>query len=248
MPSKPKGRGVSVIALDPGSTTGICGVTVDKAWLRGMGEATWAGLHGAIRTRFAYQVGRNPRQFDLDRERTTRLDNFELNERMLPVLARQPLVVQDGMRSTEKFERIIAGEGPGGDLLMVDAEEVIQVRQIAGLLENYPEAALVIEDFTLRTQVRSREVTAPDRLRASVTTQEILHGEGRIPFLQQPALAKSTATDERLKRAGLYFAGMPHATDAARHLATFLRRCRQHESLRAQAWPSHFSDGFDEED
>ena len=52
-------------------------------------------------------------------------------------------------------------------------------------------------------------------------------------YLQQPSLAMSTMTDERLKLAeqsakGLGFhsstAGLPHARDAARHGLTFARR------------------------
>jgi hypothetical protein len=246
---KPKGRGVSVVALDLGSTTGIVVVTIDKAWLRGMGDPTWAGLGHAVKIKTAYQTGREPKTFDLDKGRSTRLDRAGIEERLLPILASQPLVVPDGMRSSERFEQILDGRSGvcDGGLLMVDAEEVVQVRQICGLLDNYADAAWVVEDFTLRTDVRSREVTSSDRLRASVVSQEILHGEGRIPFLQQASMAKTTATDERLKRADLYFPGMPHATDAARHAMTFLRRARQSEEVRAAAWPLHFKDEFDSE-
>ena len=249
MSVKPRGRGVSVVGVDPGGTTGICVVTVDKTWLRGAGDSTWEGLGRAIRVKTAYQIGREPKAFDLDKERATRLDQSELNERLLPVLADQPLFTQDGMRSTERFEAILDGKGPagGGDLLLVDAEEVVQVRQICGLLDNYVSAAVVMEDFTARTEVRAREVYAPDRLRSATQAEEILHGEGRVFFLQQPSMAKTTATDDRLKRADLYFAGMPHATDAARHVLTFLRRARQNETIRAGAWPSHFKDGFDDD-
>lgn len=257
---KPKGRGVTVIAVDPGSTTGICMVTVDKAWLRGLGDPTWTGLGHAVKTKVAYQVGREPKTFNLDRGRSTRLDRFALEELMLPILANQPLIIPDGMRSSERFEAILDGRSgvSDGGLLMVDAEEVVQTRQICGLLDNYPDAAFVIEDFTLRTDVRSREVTAPDRLRSSIVTQEILHGEGRVPFLQTASAMKTTTMPlvegsktkrnyDRLKRADLYFAGMPHATDAAGHIALFLRDARQHEAIRAAAWPAHFKDEFDSE-
>jgi hypothetical protein len=225
-------------------------VTVDKTWLRGAGDATWAGLGAAIRIKTAYQIGREPKTFDVDKGRATRLDQHSLNERMLPVLASQPLFADDGMRSTERFEAILDGKGPagGGDLLMVDAEELIQVRQMCGLFDNYAEAAIVFEDFVARTEQRAREVFAPDRLRSSAQHEEILHGEGRVFFLQQPSMAKTTATDDRLKRANLYFAGMEHATDAARHVLTFLRRARQREDIRAAAWPQHFKDGFDDDD
>lgn len=257
---KPKGRGVSVIALDPGSTTGIMVITIDKAWLRGLGDATWEGLGHAVKVKTAYQVGRDPKTFDLDRGRSTRLDRAGVEERLLPILARQPLVVPDGMRSSERFEAILDGRSGvcDGGLLFVDAEEVVQVKQVCGLLDNYPDAAWVVEDFTSRTDSTSRETFAPDRLRSSVVSQEILHGEGRIPFVQSASDMKTTTMPlergsktkrdySRLKRADLYFPGMPHATDAAGHAALFLRRARQNEAIRVAAWPSHFKDEFDSE-
>ena len=256
---KPIGRSVTVVAIDPGSTTGLCIVTIDKSWLRGAGDPSWQGLGAAIKSKVAYQIGREPKMFRMDTGRSTKLDVPDLNDRMLPILANQPLITLDGMRSTERFEQILNGEGPagGGDLLYSDAEEVVQVRQMAGLLDNYAEAAVVCEDFTLRTDVTSREVTAPDRLRASLQHEEILHGEGRTFFLQSASAMKTTTMPllrpsktkrdyDRLKRAGLYFAGMPHATDAAGHVALFLREARQHESIRAAAWPTHFFNNFEE--
>lgn len=255
---KPRGRGVTVVAVDPGSTTGLCIVTIDKAWLRGAGDPSYGGMAAAVRAKAAYQIGREPKMFNLDRDRSTRLDMDDLNERMLPVLANQPLIVPDGMRSSERFEQILDGKGPagGGDLLYVDAEEVVQVRQMAGLFDNYAEACIVCEDFTLRTDVTSREVTSSDRLRSAAQAQEILHGEGRTFFLQSASQMKTTTMPlkqgskttrnyDRLKRAGLYFTGMPHATDAGGHVALFLREARMHESVRAQAWPVHFSDHWE---
>jgi hypothetical protein len=61
----------------------------------------------------------------------------------------------------------------------------------------------------------------------------------RIPFFQDRSF-KSTATDARMREAGLYLPGMPHATDAARHAAVFARRCRQKRELRLAAWPQLF--------
>lgn len=246
--AKAKGRTVTVLAVDPGSTTGVVIVTIDASWVRGLGVASWDGLGAVVRAKTAYQLGREPKTFNLDTDRTTQLDRERMDDLTLPILAGQPLVEADNGRKFANFYAIIEGDGPagGGELSMMDANEIVTVRQIAGLLDNYPTSALVIEDFSLRTPVRGREVTSPDRLRLSITANEVLHGEGRTPFLQQPAYAKTTATDERLKRAGLYFPGMPHATDAARHAVTFLREARQHESVRALAWPVHFADGFED--
>lgn len=250
MPRKNLGP-CSVLAVDPGTTSGLLLVSVDPRWLKGQGAATWEALGAHVRFKAAYQVGRYPRRFNIDSGRATKIDRPEgLDTEMLPVLAESQPLLGDGEfdgrgRRDQSFYAILRGDPSGAvgraDLLTVDAGEVLQVRQVAGLLDNFPEACLVVEDFVLRTQNQDREALSPSRLRLAIQTEEILHGVGRVPFLQQPSEAMSTATDERLRRAGLYFAGMPHATDAARHAATFLRRCRGSEALRSQAFPRHFS-------
>jgi hypothetical protein len=240
---------VTVIAIDPGETTGIVIVTVDTRWLRGLGEPSYDAMGRAIKSRAAYQVGRDTKAWLPGDERARRMGPDELNERMLPVYGGMEVPMeQTAMRSETRFVAVLEGEWPakGEPIRSHDAAEVIQIRQIAGLLSNYESAAIVIEDFNLRTQVTGREVTSPDRLRLAVTANEILHGEGRTPFLQQPSYAKTTATDERLKRAGMYLPGMVHATDAARHALTFLRDARQAEHIRHHAWPHRFADKFDD--
>jgi hypothetical protein len=240
----------TVVAVDPGTTTGLLVASVDARWLRGNGPATWEGLGAAVKFRMAYQVGRYPKTFDMDTGLSTALDEEAVDEAIMPILAAdQPLLGGSTPSLLHRLYGILNGDPSQiarGDLPMVDAGEVMQVRQIAGLFENFPEAALLIEDFSLRTQDKSRETLSPTRLRLAIETEEILHGQGRVPFLQQPSVM-STATDERMKRAGLYFRGMVHATDAARHTAVFLRNCRANESLRAQAFPLHFADWEDNE-
>lgn len=246
----------TVLAIDPGTTSGLIVCSIDPRWLKGQGPASWEGLGAAVRFKAAYQVGRYPRRFNVDTDRAMKIDRPEgLDEDMMPVLAQdQPLVGNsefDGRgRKDQAFYAILRGEGSAligrADLSMLDAGEVLQVRQIAGLLDNFPEMALVIEGFIPRPTVSTdREVNSPDRLRLAIETEEILHGTGRVPFIQLPSEAMNTATDERLRRARLYFRGMPHATDAARHAATFFRKCRSVESLRAQAFPRHFADWTD---
>ena len=251
MPRKNLGP-CSVVSVDPGTTTGLLVTSIDPRWLKGQGSATWEGLGSAIRFKAAYQVGRNPRTFD---GRARKADASMLDTEMLPVLAEgQPLLEEshefDGRgRRTSHFYAILRGETGSvgrGDLSVVDAGEVLQVRQIAGLLDNFPEAALVIEDFQLRMFNQDRETLSPTRLRLSIEAEEMMHGVGRVPFLQQPADAMRTATDDRLKRANLYFAGMPHATDAARHAALFFRECRKDEGLREQAFPRHFATDWED--
>lgn len=243
-----------MVAVDPGTTTGLLVLSVNPRWLKGQGAASWEGLGSAVSFKAAYQIGRYPRRFNIDTGRSTKIDTPEgLDTEMLPVLAEGQPLMGDGEfdgrgRRDLSFYSIMRGERSGvgrGDLSTVDAGEVIQVRQVAGLLDNFPEATLVIEDFTLRTQNQDREALSPSRLRLAFEAEEILHGVGRVPFLQQPSEAMSTATDDRLKRANLYFAGMPHATDAARHAATFLRKCRTDEDLRSAAFPRHFEEWED---
>lgn len=243
----------SLLAVDPGTTTGLLFCSIDPRWLRGQGPASWEGLGAAIKFKAAYQVGRYPRRFNIDTGRATKIDRPEgLDEDMMPVMAaNQPLIDSgefDGRgRKDQSFYSILRGEPSAvvgrADLIYADAEEVLQVRQIAGLLDNFPDAALLIEDFILRTQNMDRETLSPTRLRLAIEAEEILHGVGRVPFLQQPSVM-STAPDDRLRRAGLYFTGMPHATDAGRHAAVFLRRCRTDETLRAQAFPRHFREDW----
>lgn len=254
MPKKNLGP-CSVVAVDPGTTTGLLVLSVDPRWLKGQGPATWEGLGAAVRFKAAYQIGRVPKRFNIDTGRSMRIDKPEgLDVEMLPVLAEGQPLMGDGEfdghgRRDQHFYGIMRGEMSTaygrGDLSLVDAGEVMQVRQAAGLLDNFPDASLVIEDFQLRTQNADRETLSPARLRLAFEAEEILHGVGRVPFLQQPSDAMTVATDDRLKRANLYFAGMPHATDAARHAALFLRRCRSDETLRVQAFPRHFHDWED---
>jgi hypothetical protein len=253
MPSKLLGP-CTVVAVDPGTTSGVLVLSIKPTWLKGQGPASWEGLGNAVTFKAAYQVGRVPRRFSVDTGRSTRIDSRVLDDELLPILAQgQPLLEQredfDGRgRKTEAFYGILRGDDSRigrGDLSVVDAGEVLQVRQIAGLLDNFPMATLVIEDFVLRTQVADREVLSPTRLRLAIQAEEMMHGTGRVPFLQQPSDAMTVSTDDRLKRANLYFAGMPHATDAARHAAKFLRDCRADETQRVQAFPRHFS-GWDD--
>lgn len=255
MPRKNLGP-ATVVAVDPGTTTGLLVASIDPRWLKGQGGATWEGLGAAVRFKAAYQIGRNPRAFNLDTGRSVKLDaRHDVDEALLPVLAiGQPLLGDGEFDGTGRrdlmFYGVLDGQ-PGtdagrGPLSTVDAGEVMQVRQMAGLFDNFPEAALVVEDFILRTQSMDREALSPARLRLALTAEEVIHGAGRVPFLQQPAEAMRTATDERLKRANLYFAGLPHATDAARHAATFFRKCRTDEDLRVAAFPRHFSNDWED--
>lgn len=116
--------------------------------------------------------------------------------------------------------------------------EYKQNSQIIDLIECWPYAAVLLEDFILRKQLRSRELLSPVRI-TSVIEYE-LERVGRPCFKQQPSEAKNTATDDRLKNWGLYRreGGEEHARDATRHAITFLRRAKDRPNIRHRAWPS----------
>jgi len=226
-----------ILAIDPGETSGLVVVGFDSEWLEGGGSATWEGIGKAVRWRYAVQLGRDPKAFDFDAGKARKVTDQMSDELHLPVTL-QPLEEDDD--PTFRFYQILDMEGPagGGDLRMIDHNELRQVRQIAGLLHWHEKAALVIEGFTLRTQTMDPVALSPDRLRFAIEAEEVLHGRGRLPFIQQPSYAMSTATDDRLKRAGLYYPGMPHATDAMRHAVTFARDLRRDPELRLRAFPN----------
>ncbi len=107
----------------------------------------------------------------------------------------------------------------------------------------WPGACVVIEDFILRERSMSRELLSPVRLTAAL---ELLIDDSGMEFdlqRQTPAEAMQTATDDRLKKWGLYqrAGGMQHARDADRHSVTFLRKCKASGLLRGQAWPHLFA-------
>lgn len=126
----------------------------------------------------------------------------------------------------------------------VDGDEDDQARALVQLIAAWPHAAVVVENFTLRTFKQSRELLSPVRITAKLS-YVMKHGledvapAGRRMWLQEPSMAKSTATDDRLKDWGLYrrAGGEEHARDATRHAITFLRRCSDRPKLRHNAWP-----------
>ncbi len=110
-----------------------------------------------------------------------------------------------------------------------------QVDGLIGIAEAWPDASVVVEDFLLRQFNMGRELLAPVRITAafsyalrSTGTEGSRRGrgEGRKFYLQQPALAKSTITDARLRASGFYSPtiGTEHARDAVRHALTYARR------------------------
>jgi hypothetical protein len=126
--------------------------------------------------------------------------------------------------------------------------EFSQVDQMVALAEDWPGAGLVIEDFILRVNDRGREVLSPVRITSAFRwamshAHSYVDGqEGRPVRIQQPSLAMTTMTDDRLKALRYHerTAGMPHARDATRHVITFAKRLKEDVRLRSAVFPALF--------
>jgi hypothetical protein len=90
-----------------------------------------------------------------------------------------------------------------------------------------PLNAIVVEDFILRLGTKDRSLLSPVRLTAMLEYGLSVDSDlmDLLPIvLQSPSDAKSTITDDRLKLAGMWIRGLPHARDATRHLLLYLRK------------------------
>lgn len=97
--------------------------------------------------------------------------------------------------------------------------------------------AIVVEDFILSTHVRGEQVLSPVRVNAKIDYAIHLGraGDSRLT-IQNRQIAKTTATDDRLKAWGLYVRGEEHARDAMRHAVTALRRAKASAEVRSDMW------------
>lgn len=216
----------SIVYFDPGVTTGVAILTVDRSWIAGGGRSDLDSMREAVHHRFFAQLGDKARE-------SWPYDDPRLHRAECDGPADSPLM------PSILLNQWIAAGGPMTDLLL---NEVTMVLQMQTLLDEWPDAAWGFEDFIPRGMNASREFLSPVRLGFGLTFSELSHGgRARRPFVQQASTAKTTATNDRLKSLSLYQSGMPHATDAMRHAVTLARRCRQDAKLRAQAWPLQFS-------
>lgn len=227
----------TIIWTDPGLTTGVCLLSIDSEWLCGQGSPDWAGLRNVIRHRWFAQLGNHAKVVEggeaVPYEPERLHDDAEQRQR--------------GYGPAGGLPAVFKGKGRyrGGPASPLTTRLLRQAVQMRGILEAHPEAAWGHEDFILRTRDAKRETLSPVALNAMMTTLELICGaRARWPFVQGASLAMSTATNERLKDAGLYTPGLPHAVDATRHAATFLRRCRADPALRSAAWPALFDMRF----
>jgi hypothetical protein len=106
----------------------------------------------------------------------------------------------------------------------IAGEEQQQSLDLYRLIENCWPCAVVIEDFIPRQINKDRWFLSPVRITSQVTM--LLWMKDRQWALQSASLAKTTISDDYLKRIDLYNIGQPHANDATRHLITYLRRVK----------------------
>jgi len=99
--------------------------------------------------------------------------------------------------------------------------------------------AVIVEDFTVQINnpTTDRELLSPVRIGSMLCMIRRLRkmGDAHVVF-QDRGIAKSTATDDRLKEWGYYVPGPDHIRDATRHAIVALRRARQHMDFRNELW------------
>lgn len=102
-----------------------------------------------------------------------------------------------------------------------------QVDEAVALIEAYPAARLVTEDFKVR---QLNALLDPAEINATLSWAI----RPRYFVKQMPSLAMGTVTDERLKAWGFWVPGAEHARDAIRHNITFLRRQKERAVRESQ--------------
>lgn len=104
-----------------------------------------------------------------------------------------------------------------------------QAKEMWELVEQWPTAHIVMEDFVLRKFSSARELLSPVRLTARFEGWMDANKDDRPIIKQQGSLAMTHVTDDRLKRMGLYppLSGLEHARDAVRHNLTWLKRAKK---------------------
>lgn len=128
------------------------------------------------------------------------------------------------------------------DLGISETGEAAGVWMLEQIINNVTElpgtTAVVIEDFILRTNNKSRDALSPVRITAALQ-QLLWEGQYATVYKQQPSEGKTALTDERLKKRGFYTGSNSdrHARDADRHALLFLQKCRQKPGRMREAFP-----------
>lgn len=134
-------------------------------------------------------------------------------------------LVVDGDYQTVAWGQV-ASLGPG--VASVQHGEQAAVKELHRLIVLHGSPTVrthvVVEDFVVRQGTMDRNLLSPVRLTAALFDR--LHSsQWEFYFhLQSPSDAKSTITDDVLKKNDAWAVGQQHARDALRHMFTALRR------------------------
>jgi hypothetical protein len=129
----------------------------------------------------------------------------------------------------------------------ITGPEPEQVRDLARLcrttqsLDYNIGPALIVEDFDLMASNPTTDaevLLSPVRIAAMIRMTMFmgaLFGAARLT-MQGRTIAKTTMTDERLRKSGYWVEGSDHERDAVRHAFTALRRAREKPAFRDRLW------------
>lgn len=120
-------------------------------------------------------------------------------------------------------------------------DELDGVEGLVELAESWPGAVVLLEQFIIRRFDQKEDFLSPVRITAAFDYAVRKLGVHQT-YRQQPADAKNSASDDRLKRWGFYQreGGLEHARDADRHALLWLRKAKdpkQGSRRRHEWWP-----------
>lgn len=92
-----------------------------------------------------------------------------------------------------------------------EGDENLQVDEMLMLIDAWPQSRIVSESFILRKFTRDEELLSPVRILSKLDYG--LHLRGAALITQQPSLAKTTITDDRLKAMGFWSGLSTHKRD-----------------------------------
>ena len=201
-----------VIALDPGETTGWSLIATDSNFLVGVGISAMTKGQTA--------------NLGLDMKKT-------LSESI-------HLHWHGQVDCGRKFGKLHVSDtyDPG---LNPDGEG-FGVNRLMWLIDQWPNAAIVIEDFIPNFSKLKKDRAGLSPVRVTARIEHELWKRDRYLIRQAVSEAKGTMTDERLREMGAYDrkGGLNHARDADRHATLFLRKAQRSAEIRHIGWPKQF--------
>lgn len=158
------------------------------------------------------------------------------DHKLLTVIGIDPGVTTGWAKITVPQDSIF-GDAPGEIIDWQSGEltgpETAQAMTFCHIAKRFIYPAIALEDFSIEKPQRGREFLAPVRVASKIQLCIEISLAGSCCGLewQMPRLAFDTATDDRLKKWGLYKPGSPHERDATRHAITLIRRAKTDAKL-----------------